>query len=196
MTHLAADIRSSTVDMLDWAIGALEIELVSCPGGWVKPLKCFLAMFRWPNEDSPTAWSSYNGFLSKTDGEVKAIAKSLNVLASFLRLGLVEREDKPLVTDTPELGFQLYHARVHMMPRRPHAYRHLNLFGSPRDEDGEMYTERSERQRIFRQRFWHACQRGFEVAKKEGGEIGRAAAVGQRVLVEGMKDVTESNDYN
>ena len=196
MTHLAIDIRNSTVDVLEWAIVAVGVELVSCPGGWIKPLKCFLAMFRWPNEDSPTAWSSYNGFFGKSGTEVKAIAKSLSVLASFLRLGLSEVEDGTATTNTPEWGFPLFHVRAHMMPSRPHAYRHLNLFGPPRDEDGEMYTERGERQRIFGKRFWYAYRRGFEAAKKEGGEIGRAAALGQRALAEGMKDFPESSDYD
>lgn len=74
-----------------------------------------------------------------------------------------------------------------MIPKRSNAFAHLNLFGPPRDEDGEMYTEREERQRIFHKRFRAAVECGVDAGKKEGGEVGRAAAVVGKALAEGME---------
>ena len=74
-----------------------------------------------------------------------------------------------------------------MLPKRSNAFAHLNLFGAPRDEDSEMYVVREERQRIFQTRFHATVSSGVEAAKREGGEMGRAAAGVSKVLVAGMQ---------
>lgn len=74
-----------------------------------------------------------------------------------------------------------------MIPKRSNAFAHLNLFAAPRDEEGEMYVEREERQRIFHRRFYATVQSNVETARKEGGEAGRAAAGVGKALTEGME---------
>lgn len=49
-----------------------------------------------------------------------------------------------------------------------------------------MYSEREERQRVFHRLFFSTVKSNVEVAKREGGEIGRAAAGVGKALVEGM----------
>ena len=74
-----------------------------------------------------------------------------------------------------------------MLPKRSNAFAHLNLFGPPRDEESEMYVECEERQRIFQKRFNAVVASGVEGAKREGGEVGRAAAGVAKALAEGME---------
>jgi pre-rRNA-processing protein IPI1 len=71
---------------------------------------------------------------------------------------------------------------------RSNAYAHLNLFGSTRDEEAEMYEDREDRQRVFHDRVEAAVVAGMEQATKGGGELGRAAAQLRKVLKEGMAD--------
>ncbi len=73
-----------------------------------------------------------------------------------------------------------------MIPTRSNAFAHLNLFGAVRGEEGEMYVEREERQRVFHRRFYATVYSNIEMARKEGGEGGRAAARVGKVLMEGM----------
>lgn len=86
-------------------------------------------------------------------------------------------------------------SNLHMMiPSRSNAFSHLNLFGPPRDEEGEMYIDREDRQRVYNQRFQSAVEKGTIDAKKEAGEAGRAAAILTRVLKQGMKDFSGVED--
>ena len=184
MTHLAADIRSSSMDVLGWVLDIAGLELVSCAGGWVKTLKCFLAMLGWPNAVTAAVWSTSKASFGKGGSEGKVLVKYLNTLASFLRAGLVpvdESQVPALVT-----RFPLWHVQHQLLPKRSSCYAHLNLFGPPRDEESEVYEDREARQRIFHVRFQRAIETALEAAKREGGEVGRAAAGVRKVLVEGM----------
>src|SRR5690606_39247932 len=57
MTHLAADIRFSSVEIMSWLVSVAGNEVVSSPGGWIKLLNCFLSMLGWHTEES-SKWSS------------------------------------------------------------------------------------------------------------------------------------------
>ena len=192
MTHLAADIRSSSIDVLGWVLEVAGQELVSCAGGWVKTLKCFLAMLGWPNEVMAAAWSTSKASFGKGSSEGKVLVKNLNILASFLRTGLVpvdESQDPTLVSKFP-----LWHVQYQLLPRRSNCYAHLNLFGPPRDEESEVYEDREARQRVFHARFQRAIETALEADKREGGEVGRAAASVKKVLVEGMDGFEQEED--
>lgn len=187
MTHLAADIRSSSMDILAWALNTVGQQLVSCAGGWVKTLKCFLAMLGWPNEDATVSWSSQQASFGKGGSEGKVYAKNLNTLATFLRIGLSEGSGGH--DDTPASSmFPIYNMQQHMIARKSNAFAHLNLFGLPRDEESGIYDDREDRQRVFCKAFQQAVERGLEVATKGGGEVGRAAASVKRAMTEGLKD--------
>ena len=198
LTHLAADIRSSATDLLLWAIETCPNELVSCAGGWVKTLKCLLTVLHWhaPSITIGTgaavganAWSSSRApTLGKEGSEGKLTVKTLRVLTTFLRAGLMEEHNAHAdATCAEKWPFPLRYVEAHMLPKRSNTFAHLNLFGPPRDEESEMYAEREERQRIFHERFYVVVSGGVEAAKREGGEVGRAAAGVAKVLVEGME---------
>jgi pre-rRNA-processing protein IPI1 len=71
-----------------------------------------------------------------------------------------------------------------MISNRPAPYAYLNLFGQPRDAEGEMYESREDRMRVFADQFHSVVERGVENARKEGGEVGRASASVLKVLRE------------
>lgn len=134
-----------------------------------------------------TSWTSSRApTLGNAGAEGKLPVKTLNALAAFLRAGLVpiEATSEPYQSKWP---FPLRHVEAHMLPTRSNAFAHLNLFGPPRDEEGEMYVEREERQRSFHKRFQATVEAGVDAAKKEGGEVGRAASGVGRTVEEGMK---------
>lgn len=177
MTHLAADVRVSAVEILAWLVGDADAgeEVVSCPGGWVKTLNCFLSVLGWHTEES-AKWSASRGSFGKAaQGSVRV----LGALAGFLHAGLAlpEDVDSDQGEDADADADQDPRIRVHMIPQTATPYAYLNLFGQPRDEDGEMYETPEDRRRVFANRFQGAIERGLENARREGGEIGRAAAV-------------------
>ena len=183
MTHLAADIRGSAMDVLGWAIAAAGRELVSCAGGWIKMLKSFMVVLGWEAEPSAkaAAWTTSKASFGKVGSEGKPMVRCLTVLITFLRVGLVEPDE---TGPSRRLGstFPLWHLRQHALPKRSNCYGYLNLFGASRDEEIEVYEDVHARQRIFDSKFRRAVENGFEAAKSEGGEVGRAAAVGTKIL--------------
>lgn len=186
MTHLAADIRITAVEILDWLLEASGIETVSCAGGWVKTLKCFLALLGWQNEDGSAKWSGVRASLGKAGSEDKSLVKILTVLATFLKVGL---HTIPGGADEGLLGdFPRWHSQYHTLPRNSNCFAHLNLFGTLRDAESEMYEDREERQTVFHTIFEGSIERGLDSAKKEGGEVGRAAALVMKAITEGMDD--------
>lgn len=198
LTHLAADIRSSATDLLLWAIETCPSELVSCAGGWVKTLKCLLTVLHWhaasvtPSKGAAAganAWSSSRApTLGKQGSEGRLPVKTLNVLAAFLSAGLKDEYDTGAGgMYNHKWPIPLRFVEAHMLPNRSNAFAHLNLFGPPRDEESEMYVNRGERQRIFQKKFQAIVSSGVEVAKREGGEVGRAAAGVAKALAEGMQ---------
>jgi len=191
MTHLAAEIRVDALAVLEWLLEVAKEDIVSCPGGWVKTLKSFMSMMGWAVTSGSSKWTTASKASFGKAG--KAFPRQLLVLAQFLKAGLVESEAEAAVS-VGAGSFPLVDVERHMIPTRSNAYAHLNLFGSSRDEEGEMYIDREDRQRVFQKRFQAVVQAGMENAKKEGGEAGRAAAVLNKVLLEGMADYSGVDD--
>ncbi|OCL04238.1 rRNA processing protein Ipi1 [Glonium stellatum] len=187
MTHLAGDIRLSSLDVLEWLLQVAADEVVGCAGGWVKTLKCFLSLLSWQT-DASGKWSSSKATLGKTGGESKIVVKQMNAFASFIRAGLSNPSEGTEISDAISSSFPLWHLEQHTLPERPNAFGRLNLFGAPRDEETEMYEDREDRQRIFREKAEVAVMAGLEHAKKGGGEMGRAAAQLRKAIVGGMVD--------
>jgi pre-rRNA-processing protein IPI1 len=187
MTQLAAEIRVDALAVLEWLLEVAQEDVVSCPGGWVKTLKSFMSMMGWASSSGSSKWSSASKASFGKAG--KTFPRQLLVLAQFLKAGLVESEDIREV----KIGgtFPLVDVERHMIPMRSNAFAHLNLFGSSRDEEGEMYIDKEDRQRVFQKLFQPAVEVGMANAKKEGGEAGRASAVLAKVLKEGMADYSE-----
>lgn len=185
MTHLATDIRFFALDVLEWLLGVAGEEVVSCAGGWVKMLKCFLSLLGWHN-DATSKWSAPKPF-GKVGGDPKVQVKQMNAFASFLKVGLVQSQAAALIVGGEDI-FPLWQTEHHVLSERSNVYAHLNLFGAPRDEEAEMYEDREDRQRVFHDRAEAAVVAGLEQATKGGGELGRAAAQLRKVVKQGMAD--------
>ncbi|KAI5285181.1 rRNA processing protein [Ascosphaera acerosa] len=207
MTHLAADIRMSAIELVSWLVAALGAETVSCAGGWVKTLNCFLALLGWHVGGGGAAASKWTSSTASrasfgkagTDG--KPTAKVLLALAEFLRAGLVlESEDEMGEAGSRAAAspFPISDSEQHLLSSRGTPYAYLNLFGAVRDEEDETYETVEDRLRVYRARFGDAVKTGLAAAKQEGGEAGRASAVVAKVLREverqdagGARDETE-----
>ncbi|KAH6679126.1 pre-rRNA-processing protein-like protein ipi1 [Halenospora varia] len=191
MTHLAAEIRVDALAVLEWLLEVAKEDVVTCPGGWVKTLKSFMSMMGWAASSGSTKWTSASKASFGKAG--KAFPRQVLVLAQFLKIGLVELDAQPPISTASGL-FPLCDVEKHMIPTRSNAFAHLNLFGSSRDEEGEMYIDREDRQRVFQKRFQEAVEVGIANAKKEAGEAGRAASLLSKVLLEGMADYSGVED--
>ncbi|KAL8908550.1 MAG: hypothetical protein Q9207_000760 [Kuettlingeria erythrocarpa] len=192
ITHLAADVRSSTLDMLTWALDLCGDALVAYPGGWVKTLKSLVAIQGWPLKDAPSAWSSRDASLGNPGSGGKAMVKGLNALASFLRIGFEDPSEQDN-KDSNSCGWPLKNTGAHMVSKKADCFAHLSLFGPSRDEDSLAYGDKEDRQRVFQERLRGPIQRGLEATTQQGGEIGRAAAGVRKAITEGMNgfDVVE-----
>jgi pre-rRNA-processing protein IPI1 len=189
MTHLAADIRLSSIDILSWLLETAGQDVVSCSGGWVKTISCFCSVLGWHADDT-AKWSSNRPSFGKAGTEGKPMVKTLQCLADFLRTGMGDPTDsaaQEFVGSEAGWRFPLWDTQQHLIPKKSNPYGHLNLFGSARDEDTEMYEDRDGRIRVFVRTFQAQVQKGLEAARKEGGELGRYAAMAQKVLEEGFE---------
>jgi len=182
MTHLAADIRLFSVQVLAFVTDTAPDEVVSCAGGWVKTLNCFLAVLGWHTQDS-AKWSSNRVSFGKAGADGKAQARNLQVLADFLSAGIsptnASYSDETCQT---RLTFPIWHMEHHVLPKRSNPYGYLNLFGPPKDDDMDMLEEREDRIRVFNERFASAIEVGLDSARRDGGEIGRAARLVTKAL--------------
>lgn len=184
MTHLSADISNDSLGVMEWLLDVTADELVACPGGWVKTLNSFFAMVGWTLTTNKSGWTSgaKAGLRAK---DAQTYARQITTLSRFLESGL-----KP-ETEVPESPSE-FQNHLYRIPRETNAFEYLNLFGTRRDEEGEMYSSREARQRVFEKKFLEAIQKGVEQSKKEGGATGRAAATLEKVLFEGMGDYESS----
>ena len=183
MTHLAPDIRASALDTLAWALDALGREVVSCAGGWVKTLKSFMAVLGWATVDQEMGniWTTSKASFGRLGSEGKPMVKCLTVLAAFLRVGLVEPHEAES-REGSRSAFPLWHVQQHTIPKHANCFGYLGIFGSSKEEDYEIYEDFEARNRIFNARFRRAVDNGLAAAKGEGGEVGRAAALGAKVV--------------
>lgn len=185
MTHLSADISHDSLGVMEWLLDAAADDLVTAAGGWVKTLSAFCAMMGWPTDSPKSGWSLGGGGGTRAK-DSQGRTRQLSVLAKFLHAGL-QCQDAGGCPATLELRDTLYR-----IPRKPNPFEYLNLTGTRRDEEGEMYTSREARQQVFHGRFFGPMSQRVEEAKKEGGAAGRAAASLDLVLRAGMKDFEPS----
>jgi pre-rRNA-processing protein IPI1 len=178
MTHLSTDIRLAALDTLDWLLASNGEAVVSCAGGWVKTLKTFQNLLSWTAQGSIISsatgakWS--NTKASNSLGSNKLLVHQINTLTKFLNAGL-----KPRAHDPNALAVKA----AHVLPTKSNCYGYLNLFGAPRDLDSEMYDDPNERvEALHESGLYDAFKYGVGEAKKEAGEIGRAASGLEKAL--------------
>jgi pre-rRNA-processing protein IPI1 len=184
MAHLSSDIRTDTLNVLEWLLEVAGDETVSCPGGWLKTLNSFSSMLGWnPSVGSAVSnqgWTSASKATLGTRRGPEAQARQILVLAKFLQTGF--RPEAPI-----RYNPMAYWDNIYRLPEMPNPFAYLNLFGTPRDEDSEMYPDRISRQRIFDVKWRAAISGGMDGAKKEGGIVGRAAATLNKALAAGLE---------
>lgn len=190
MTHLAADVRVSAVEILSWMVEAAGEQVVSCAGGWIKTLNCFLSVLGWHTEES-SRWSSSRASFGKSGSQGRPMVKVLRALAGFLEAGIgppgaVNGDLSESDEWSSSWPFPLCQTAQHMITESSAPYACLNLFGRPRDEEGEMYETREDRYRVFSTRFLQAMERGLKSAREEGGELGRASSGVSKALKEAL----------
>ncbi|KAI9809278.1 MAG: hypothetical protein M1825_002569 [Sarcosagium campestre] len=208
LTHLAAEVRTDSIEALDWLLGVAGPDLVACPGAWVRLTRCFLALFGWEKDiiGGGGSSSSINGStmastarpvkmsfstvsVGKTTAEQKAAARRLQVFGRFLEVGISPPPPSAGKegTDLPLNLFPLWHTGRHLQSRRSNCYAYLNLFGAVPDLESQAMEDREDRQAWFR-----SCDdlvlAGLEDSKRHAGEIGRAAAQVWKILQRAMLD--------
>lgn len=196
---MVAEIRMSALDVLDWLLSVVGIEIVSGPGAWFKTIKCFLTLLKW--HERPTSaqngkvavakkgWSTTK--VSEPAGDSHHVSKTIQTFAAFLWTGLEPPDEEALGAETQAQAqgcFPLTHTWLHTIPTKPKAYAHLNLFGPLPDDENAMLEGRDERQELFAEKFKSAVENGLQWARKEQGEVGRAARGLEKALKDGMKD--------
>ncbi|KAF2143662.1 uncharacterized protein K452DRAFT_267933 [Aplosporella prunicola CBS 121167] len=208
LTSMALDIRINSLEVLDWLLQIHPDETVSCAGGWIHTLKCFMSLLGWKDAWATTAqerWSTASmsgnssGHGANADKSKKLRIHQMKTLAAFLKAGLVLDEEAVAAAKAEQAAaarrwFPLHQTRFHMVGGQgPNGFAHLNLFGAPRDEDADMYRDRQGRQRAFERLIQPATEAGLPGAKKEGGTLGRAAAEVEKVILDGMDDYFASS---
>lgn len=186
MTNISQDVKDDGLNYLEWLLDFAGDQVVASPGGWVKPLKDLTSVLGWTvKAAAPVAgkggWTSAprTTFGAKNHGQ--SYPRQMLVLSKFLEYGFSPEVPQPW---NPQDWFNNFTR----LPTTPNPYDYLGLFKPPRDEDGEMYHNREDRQAIFHRRFRDAIQAGVDSAKKEGGMAGRAAATLDQTLKDGMGD--------
>ena len=185
MTHLAADIRLSSISVLSWLTHAAGNEVVSCPGGWYRTLDCFMTVLGW-NGQGEAKWASNKPMFAKAGVEGKPQIRNMQVLADFIVAGLDEgskREDMS-ESNRGSSTFPLWDVKQHCLPVKSNAYAYLSLFDTPKADENAMLETREDRLRVFDEHFRVVIETNLESAKKEGGELGRAAALVTKALRE------------
>lgn len=188
MTHLSTDIRATSLDIMDWLLQTNGDAVVNCAGGWVKTLQTFQNLLSWQGTSSLNHNSSGSWTMSKTTsnnlGSNKLLVHQLTTLAAFLNAGLKKAEVESSLRERQRAAmYPLWQADCHNISRKNNPYNHLNLFGTPREVESEVYDDAEERAQIFNELGLTASfVYGVKEAKSLGGEVGRAAATVEKAL--------------
>jgi pre-rRNA-processing protein IPI1 len=188
MAHLSNDIKLFSLDVLDWLLETNGDAILACPGGWAKLLRTFQNLLGWQGETVNGVvvngkWSATK-MASKTLGSNRLLVHQLNTLARFLTLGMSPPiSDPTAAAKTAAALFPLWHTDAHILPTKTNVFGYLNLFGAVRDVESEVYADAEERVRVFNELALVAAFRaGVREAKKEAGEVGRAASGVEKAL--------------
>lgn len=191
MTNISQEVKDDGLSYMEWLLDVAGEDVVSSPGCWVKPLRDFMSVLGWTVKTTPanTAKSGWTSAPRTTFGAKKygqSFPRQMLILSKFLEMGFKLGEPTPW---SPNDWFD----NIGHVPRISDPFGYLGLFNPPRDEDGEIYRNREDRQDVFQKRFMAAIEEGVDMAKKEGGTAGRAAATLDQVLRDGMADYEQNS---
>lgn len=105
------------------------------------------------------------------------MARIMQVLSEFLHVGLVTDEQSFDSPDALIADFPLWHVQTVLVPTKSNAYAYLNLFGTQADDDNQILDDLEDRLQDFDCSFRAFVAAGIDTARKEGGELGRAAGL-------------------
>jgi pre-rRNA-processing protein IPI1 len=111
------------------------------------------------------------------------MARTLQALAEFVHAGIGQQSANAVKTGDATLhsDFPMWYSVQHQVPQKSNAFGYLNLFGMPKYE-AEMLEDCEDRRRVFDKTFRASVEMGLEAARREGGDVGRAAAVLTKAL--------------
>lgn len=191
MSHLSNDIKATALHILDWLLESNATSVVASPGGWVKTLRTFQNLLSWHGSADAKEASTRNGSWSNTKstsnmGSSKLAVHQLTTLAHLLTAGLEKpslKQEHEAAANIAAERFPVWHMDAHMLPKRSNPYGYLNLFGSQRDAESEIFEDAEERSEVLEDcGLLYAFKFGVTDAKREGGEVGRAAALVDKAL--------------
>ncbi|KAI0019897.1 Rix1 complex component, partial [Xylariomycetidae sp. FL0641] len=193
MTHISQEIKDDGLNYMEWLLDVAGEDVVSSAGCWVKPLKDFMSVLGWSVRTTPTlaAKSGWTSAPRTTFGAKKygqSFPRQMLVLSKLLEFGF---KTETSASWSPNDLFN----NINSVPQTPDPFGYLGLFKPPRDEEGEVYRNREDRQDVFQRRFLAAVETGVDMAKKEGGSAGRAAAVLDSTLKTGMGDYERASRF-
>lgn len=142
---------------------------------------------RTGHDPKSRSWTGSGYALEKLNKDKVVMSKALERLARFLNLGLTEPQDSKSKAMAVQWQFER-HVQPHLIPRRSGAFAYLDLFCIEQADETRMLETREDRRRLLRTIFLENIEKGLAVAKQHGGEVGRGAAVTQRILVNVMGD--------
>ncbi|GAM89616.1 hypothetical protein ANO11243_076550 [Dothideomycetidae sp. 11243] len=191
LTHMAADIRAAALDTLEWLLGTAGEGTVSCTGGWTGSLRRLTSVLGWTTvaaaaDNKIKGWTT--AARTKID-DVKLRSRQIGALALLLDAGLqTDRRETQALNPAQACCFPLWDLSAHRMPTKPDPYAYLGLFAEPVNATPIEATQDAQNSRAeaLKTRFEEGIQRGVAEARKEGGEIGRAARSVERALA-GLK---------
>lgn len=189
LTHMVSDIRMTTLDVLDWLLQVAGEATVSCAGGWTGTLKRLVGVLGWqstggpPNQNgnAPASQQGWSNTPRTKLEDTKLRARQISTLSLLLNAGLRSPNADELVLRERQRAVQLFplqDTNAHMLPRTPNPFGYLSLFSDAEDltdEEGHVVADWAGRMIKLRDAYIHGIEQGVSVAKKEGGEIGRAA---------------------
>lgn len=156
----------------------------------MKTLRCLVRQLGWEQQTKSNGWSNVQSAASKPGIDKKVVSHQLQTMAAFITAGIGPPSQEALkgAAESSRSYFPVRDFEAHHFPQRSNAFGHLHLFGPPPDEDGAAYEDREDRQRLFVDHFKTDIVRGLNEVKKEGGELGRASAMVNRAVEEGLLD--------
>ncbi|MCJ1260429.1 rRNA processing protein [Lobaria immixta] len=195
LTHLAANVASTSLQILEWLINTCGEHLVSCRGGWVKTLKCFLVMLRWTSETRTGRWTFSRSSIGDGTYHAKSLIKCLEVLALFLRTGLSRPQEGSVHMSEFQI-FPLAGTRGALLPTSTTSgFSCLDLFGEPPDNENAECIDVDSRKGVIATAFQSALEQGLAALKQDGGSVGRAAGKAAEILRKGLGNAIEFAEY-
>ena len=190
MAHLSNDIRLFALDLLDWLLDTNPDTVVANAGGWVKTVRTFQNLLSWhdnPSVNSAIANAKWSTSKPTSNlGSSKLLVHQLTTLSHMLTEGLKRpslQQEREVAARQAAESFPLWHSAAHTLPNKSNPFGYLNLFGAPRDVESEVYEDAEERNEVFVELGLSAAfTHGVKAAKKEAGEVGRAAALVDKAL--------------